>query len=392
MDLVEENGDHNGDPLKFEREEDESPGPVQTIVLPQTLQSVIQPTQASVIQSTPALSTKGNLILVNKPANSVIHTATGGGGNSGGTPTIQTLHLVEARDGDLLEDDATKKRREILARRPSYRKILNELGGGEISVEERGDPLSTSESSQDTEGNTGSSGSRTTLAIGGTHYQTTTGLLKVIIGSDLNFEIDLFPFELVIPASAIQLTSQGGNDGLASLQTLTMANAGSGGTTLVQYAQGQDGQFFVPVCVGAGDIQTYTLRPATSTASGSNHVVIGTSSPLGTTHVLTTEDAVTPRKREIRLPKGGYVDNDSKDDMLYSTHSGGEEWEASEPAMQKRELRLLKNREAARECRRKKKEYIKCLENRVAVLENQNKALIEELKSLKELYCSQKPE
>lgn len=45
-------------------------------------------------------------------------------------------------------------------------------------------------------------------------------------------------------------------------------------------------------------------------------------------------------------------------------------------------------REAARECRRKKKEYVKCLENRVAVLENQNKALIEELKSLKDLYCS----
>lgn len=44
-------------------------------------------------------------------------------------------------------------------------------------------------------------------------------------------------------------------------------------------------------------------------------------------------------------------------------------------------------REAAKECRRKKKEYVKCLENRVAVLENQNKALIEELKSLKELYC-----
>lgn len=50
------------------------------------------------------------------------------------------------------------------------------------------------------------------------------------------------------------------------------------------------------------------------------------------------------------------------------------------------------SREAARECRRKKKEYIKCLENRVAVLENQNKALIDELKSLKELYCQQKVE
>eukprot|EP00111_Clytia_hemisphaerica_P004171 TCONS_00011950-protein len=60
----------------------------------------------------------------------------------------------------------------------------------------------------------------------------------------------------------------------------------------------------------------------------------------------------------------------------------------AEEATRKRELRLYKNREAARECRRKKKEYVKCLENRVAVLENQNKALIEELKSLKDLYCS----
>ncbi|CAK9296724.1 unnamed protein product [Gordionus sp. m RMFG-2023] len=58
-----------------------------------------------------------------------------------------------------------------------------------------------------------------------------------------------------------------------------------------------------------------------------------------------------------------------------------------EEAARKREVRLLKNREAAKECRRKKKEYVKCLENRVVVLENQNKALIDELKSLKELYC-----
>ena len=78
-------------------------------------------------------------------------------------------------------------------------------------------------------------------------------------------------------------------------------------------------------------------------------------------------------------------------------------------ANRKRAVRLQKNREAARECRRKKKEYIKCLENRVAVLEvlikieidssklnvemifqNQNKALIEELRSLKELYSGNK--
>ncbi|XP_051985241.1 cAMP-responsive element modulator-like isoform X3 [Xyrauchen texanus] len=63
----------------------------------------------------------------------------------------------------------------------------------------------------------------------------------------------------------------------------------------------------------------------------------------------------------------------------------------AEEVTRKREVRLMKNREAARECRRKKKEYVKCLENRVAVLENQNKTLIEELKALKDIYCH-KPE
>jgi len=42
--------------------------------------------------------------------------------------------------------------------------------------------------------------------------------------------------------------------------------------------------------------------------------------------------------------------------------------------------------EAARVCRRKKKEYIACLEMRVMVLESQNRALVHEFKSLRELY------
>lgn len=49
-------------------------------------------------------------------------------------------------------------------------------------------------------------------------------------------------------------------------------------------------------------------------------------------------------------------------------------------------LLLYSCREAARECRRKKKEYVRCLENRVAILESQNQALIGELRALKELY------
>ncbi|XP_067558172.1 cAMP-responsive element modulator isoform X31 [Pseudorca crassidens] len=58
----------------------------------------------------------------------------------------------------------------------------------------------------------------------------------------------------------------------------------------------------------------------------------------------------------------------------------------AEEATRKRELRLMKNREAAKECRRRKKEYVKCLESRVAVLEVQNKKLIEELETLKDIY------
>ncbi|XP_058525607.1 cAMP-responsive element modulator isoform X8 [Ochotona princeps] len=61
----------------------------------------------------------------------------------------------------------------------------------------------------------------------------------------------------------------------------------------------------------------------------------------------------------------------------------------AEEATRKRELRLMKNREAAKECRRRKKEYVKCLESRVAVLEVQNKKLIEELETLKD-FCSPK--
>ena len=63
----------------------------------------------------------------------------------------------------------------------------------------------------------------------------------------------------------------------------------------------------------------------------------------------------------------------------------------------------MKNREAARECRRKKKEYVKCLENRVGVLEGkiklnlseieikfleQNRSLIEELQNLEDIHSN----
>ncbi|KAK8720827.1 hypothetical protein OTU49_013079 [Cherax quadricarinatus] len=234
--------------------------------------SVIQqPPQPSVIQST-ALQTvqlsKGNVILLKQPSqqsNSVIQSAGGG--------TLQTVQVLEAG-----EEQELSRKRQILARRPSYRRILNELGGGEISV---------------------------------------------------------------LPAGGLQLSGQGSE----GLQTIAMTNAATAGGAIVHYAQGSDPQFIVPVATS--DLSG--LKIATST---------GTSLAQGVVLATTATTGV----------------HGSSDQM-------------AEEASRKREIRLMKNREAARECRAKKKEYIKCLENRVAVLENQNKALIEELKTLKALYC-----
>ncbi|KAL5233599.1 hypothetical protein ACI65C_001009 [Semiaphis heraclei] len=242
-----------------------------------SVHSVIQANQQSVIQTATqgTMLTKGNVILLSKP-NSVIQTPQG---------NIQTLQVVEAGSDESLsanEDSPKRGRHDALTRRPSYRKILNDIAGGKVES-----------SGSDCDSNLDSELSSNSLSA---HYQS-------------------------VP-TAIQINSQGE---MHNMPTLTMSNATSTGGTILQYAS-QDGQFFVPV------------------------VTQGGSSTLNTSS-LVPEDQV-----------------------------------------KKREMRLLKNREAARECRRKKKEYIKCLENRVSVLENQNKALIEELKALKELYCQTKTE
>ncbi|XP_065587570.1 cAMP-responsive element modulator isoform X4 [Cyrtonyx montezumae] len=219
----------------------------------------------------------------------------------------------------------TLKRREILSRRPSYRKILNELSSDTPAI-----PRIDEEKSEE-EG-----AGISPLSMPSSLYQSSTG-----------------QFIAITPSGAIQISNPP-SDGAQGLQTLTVTNSGAPqpGATIVQYtAQSSDGaqQFFVPgsqlvVQAATGDMPSYQLRTPTT-----------------------------------NLPQG--VVMAASPGALHSPQQLAEE------ATRKRELRLMKNREAARECRRKKKEYVKCLENRVAVLENQNKTLIEELKALKDLYC-----
>lgn len=266
------------------------------------VQSVIQQNSQSLIQ------TAGH--------NSVIQTT------GQGVPTIQVVRVAPVEE-DLSDDSDGKKRREILSRRPSYRKIFNELSSP-VSVTKI-DEESNSSQSQDGD----SQDFKDASAI---QYSTAA----------------------VVPAGTIQISvNQDGSPIAAGLQTLTMTNANpattaasaaSAGATIVQYAQGPDGQqYYIPVG-STGTMQAYQIATAGSLPQG---VVMAT-----------TGSAAISSPQQL-----------------------------SEEAARKRELRLLKNREAAKECRRKKKDYVKCLENRVAVLENQNKTLIEELKALKELYC-----
>ncbi|XP_007645321.1 cAMP-responsive element modulator isoform X12 [Cricetulus griseus] len=180
--------------------------------------------------------------------------------------TVQVATIAETDDSAESEVIDSHKRREILSRRPSYRKILNEL-----SSDVPGIPKIEEEKSEEE----GTPPNIATMAVPTSIYQTSTG----------------------------------------------------------QYT-------------ATGDMPTYQIRAPTTA-----------------------------------LPQGVV--------MAASPGSLHSPQQLAEEATRKRELRLMKNREAAKECRRRKKEYVKCLESRVAVLEVQNKKLIEELETLKDI-CSPK--
>ncbi|XP_077752761.1 cAMP-responsive element modulator isoform X20 [Canis aureus] len=195
-------------------------------------------------------------------------------------PTLTQVATIAETDESAESEGVidSHKRREILSRRPSYRKILNEL-----SSDVPGVPKIEEEKSEEE----GTPPNIATMAVPTSIYQTSTG--------QYNEETELAPSHMA---------------------------------------------------AATGDMPTYQIRAPTTA-----------------------------------LPQGVV--------MAASPGSLHSPQQLAEEATRKRELRLMKNREAAKECRRRKKEYVKCLESRVAVLEVQNKKLIEELETLKDI-CSPK--
>ncbi|NXW75267.1 CREM protein, partial [Hirundo rustica] len=247
------------------------------------------------------------------------------------SPHMQAVQVAsiadEAAQSEVIID--SQKRREILSRRPSYRKILNELSSDAPAVAKIEEEKSEDE---------GTPSGISAMAMPTSLYHTNTGQYLTI--------------------------SQGG-----TIQTVTNSGAPQPGATIVQYAaQSSDGtqQFFVPgsqVVVQGMDSGSLLSKAATKLAATGDMPAYQIRTPTTT------------------LPQG--VVMAASPGTLHSPQQMAEE------ATRKRELRLLKNREAAKECRRRKKEYIKCLESRVAVLEVQNKKLIQELETLKDI-CSSK--
>ncbi|XP_056277094.1 cAMP-responsive element modulator-like isoform X2 [Pseudoliparis swirei] len=250
---------------------------------------------------------------------------------------MQIASVAEMEDDESVTD--TQKRRVLLSRRPSYRKILNELSSDSPAVPKIDEERTEEEEDEDDddeeeeEEEVSSAASATVPTI----YQTSSG-----------------QYIAITQGGAVQLTSAGG-EAFSGGQSVMVASAHgqqNGATILQCAAQPGDGQqqFYIQggqviVQAATGDIPTYQLR---SPSSGLAHSIVMAASPASMQNPPQQHTGEVTRKREVRL---------------------------------------MKNREAARECRRKKKEYVKCLENRVAVLENQNKTLIEELKALKDIYC-----
>lgn len=265
--------------------------------------------------------------LVKLPVTTVSTTGVSHAGDSSVSSTQTTA-------GGLIK--STTVRRDVLIRQPSYCKILDDLKGAEARV---GHGVNLKQES-------GVDSGSLDVADSDESGDALTGQQQVQT--------------ITINGQQYQIVSPIGVDGV---QTLVTASGGGGSPTpaaalqnssVVQYAAStQNGQtVFIPGTV------------ATATASGPQ--------------IISVASASVPASQLSPVSVSG------SDHGGHSGNTGGGE------VTRKRELRLLKNREAARECRNKKKEYIKCLENRVAILENQNKALIEELRSLKELYSGQK--
>ncbi|KAI4831637.1 hypothetical protein KUCAC02_001173 [Chaenocephalus aceratus] len=178
--------------------------------------------------------------------------------------TVQVHGVIQASQPSVIQSPQVQtvqistiivRRREILSRRPSYRKILNDLSSDPPAVARIEEEKSEDDSVP----------AITTVTMPTPIYQTSNG-----------------QYIAITQGGAIQLA----NNGTDGLQTLTMSNTAQSGATILQYAQTSDGQqILVPsnqvvVQAASGDVQAYQIRTAPTSAISSG-VVMATSPVIG---------------------------------------------------------------------------------------------------------------
>lgn len=256
--------------------------------------------------------------------------------------SIQQGNGGQALSGEeVMSEDEARKRREQLNRRPSYRMILKDLETADKVLKKEPDETPPS-------------------------------------------SVDASPLQVNIPPSTGRTGATSGPSPYASplagglLQSGNLPHPLHLNGDLGSLPPGLD--FAAAIAAAASSSQNSAL----SVGAGSSGLPMNHDG-----HVIKPVSGMDPSSfSEWHSPLlSGYISSPSPTMAAGSRGSMGGCGGGEDESTRKRQVRLLKNREAAKECRRKKKEYVKCLESRVAVLENQNKALIEELKTLKELYC-----
>ncbi|CAB4070516.1 unnamed protein product [Lepeophtheirus salmonis] len=112
------------------------------------------------------------------------------------------------------------------------------------------------------------------------------------------------------------------------------------------------------VVMKGGEQQTETIEVTTSEAPVQTITINGQQYQI---------PPPTPTDKTVFIPgtlsnNSSSNNNSSSSQVMTVSPNASSHNSAAEDASRKREIRLLKNREAARECRNKKKEYIRCLE------------------------------
>ncbi|XP_063693076.1 cyclic AMP-responsive element-binding protein-like isoform X2 [Bolinopsis microptera] len=271
------------------------------------------------------------------------------------------LHPATSRQRLLFQEDADNEKRaalqrEQLSRRPSYRKILDELASesGTGSDNKQDSKLNLAVSLNESHNAQVSQPAVITINnsnLAPPHQQ------QILAGPQTSNMGGLFHTPVIVTSDVMSV--------LAS--TLTNSSNSGGQPTVVALPQGTNSD------------QSATIMSFNNSQADLQN--------LSATQVLSNV-IQAPRTALITTPYYNIHRPPNNQGIPGGNHQTPQQ--LADEASKKREIRLMKNREAARHCRVKKKEYLKCLEERVQILEGQNKKLIDELKALKEFYTQHK--